>query len=97
MEKNTANKSELFDGQEREHAYYRAVVAKDTRFDGVFFTGIKTTGIYCRPVCSAKTPRASSCVFFSSAAAAEAGARPRPLPATIVHNFGDWLFSHHML
>ncbi|MDO8701101.1 MAG: Ada metal-binding domain-containing protein, partial [Undibacterium sp.] len=41
---------------EREQAYYRAVVAKDTRFDGVFFTGIKTTGIYCRPVCSAKTP-----------------------------------------
>ena len=58
-------------------AYYRAVVAKDTRFDGIFFTGVKTTGIYCRPVCSAKTPRASSCVFFTSAAAAEAnGYRP---------------------
>ena len=57
--------------------YYRAVVAKDTRFDGVFFTGVRTTGIYCRPVCSAKTPRASSCVFFSSTAAAEAnGFRP---------------------
>lgn len=58
-------------------AYYRAVVAKDTRFDGVFFTGVKTTGIYCRPVCSAKTPRAASCEFFTSAAAAEAsGYRP---------------------
>jgi AraC family transcriptional regulator of adaptative response / DNA-3-methyladenine glycosylase II len=56
---------------------YRALAAKDARFDGVFFTGVKTTGIYCRPVCSAKTPRASSCVFFSTAAAAEAaGFRP---------------------
>lgn len=56
---------------------YRALAAKDTRFDGVFFTGITTTGIYCRPVCTVKTPRASSCRFFSSAAAAEAaGFRP---------------------
>jgi AraC family transcriptional regulator of adaptative response / DNA-3-methyladenine glycosylase II len=56
---------------------YRALAAKDARFDGVFFTGVKTTGIYCRPVCSAKTPRVSSCVFFSTAAAAEAaGFRP---------------------
>lgn len=56
---------------------YRALAAKDTRFDGVFFTGVKTTGIYCRPVCTVKTPRASSCLFFSSAAAAEAaGFRP---------------------
>lgn len=56
---------------------YRALAAKDTRFDGVFFTGVKTTGIYCRPVCTVKTPRESSCLFFSSAAAAEAaGFRP---------------------
>lgn len=57
--------------------YYRALMAKDTRFDGVFFTGVKTTGIYCRPVCTVRTPRESSCLFFSSAAAAEAaGFRP---------------------
>jgi AraC family transcriptional regulator of adaptative response / DNA-3-methyladenine glycosylase II len=56
---------------------YRALVAKDARFDGIFFTGVKTTGIYCRPVCSVKTPRESSCEFFGSAAAAEAaGFRP---------------------
>lgn len=62
--------------QQRE-SYYRALMAKDTRFDGVFFTGVKTTGIYCRPICSVKTPRASSCEFFTSAAAAEAaGFRP---------------------
>ncbi len=57
--------------------YYRALAAKDARFDGVFFAGITTTGIYCRPICRVKTPRASSCVFFSSQAAAEAaGFRP---------------------
>lgn len=56
---------------------YRALAAKDTRFDGVFFTGVKTTGIYCRPVCTVKTPRESSCLFFGTAAAAEAaGFRP---------------------
>ncbi len=56
---------------------YRALLARDTRFDGVFFTGVKTTGIYCRPVCRVKTPRESSCTFFPNAAAAEAaGYRP---------------------
>lgn len=56
---------------------YRALAARDARFDGVFFTGVKTTGIYCRPVCTVKTPRESSCLFFGSAAAAEAaGFRP---------------------
>ena len=89
----------ILDEGEREQAYYRAVVAKDTRFDGVFFTGVKTTGIYCRPVCSAKTPRASSCLFFSSAAAAEAGGfrpclrcRPELAPYALQQNlaFGVW-------
>ena len=56
---------------------YRALAARDSRFDGVFFTGVKSTGIYCRPVCSAKTPQAKSCAFFSTAASAEqAGFRP---------------------
>ena len=56
---------------------YRALVARDARFDGLFFTGVKTTGIYCRPVCAVRAPRRSSCVFFRSAAAAEAaGFRP---------------------
>jgi AraC family transcriptional regulator of adaptative response / DNA-3-methyladenine glycosylase II len=58
-------------------ACYRALLARDTRFDGVFFTGVKTTGIYCRPVCTVKSPRASSCLFFPNAATAEAaGYRP---------------------
>lgn len=56
---------------------YRALAARDRRFDGIFFTGVKSTGIYCRPVCSAKTPLPKSCAFFSTAAGAEhAGFRP---------------------
>jgi AraC family transcriptional regulator of adaptative response / DNA-3-methyladenine glycosylase II len=56
---------------------YRALAAHDTRFDGVFFVGVRTTGIYCRPVCTARTPRRSSCRFFESAPLAEkAGFRP---------------------
>ncbi len=52
-------------------ACYRALVAHDARFDGAFFVGVKTTGIYCRPVCRARTPRRESCVFFLRAALAE--------------------------
>lgn len=58
-------------------SFYRAVLARDRRFDGVFFVGVSTTKIYCRPICTVKTPRRSSCSFHASAAAAEkAGFRP---------------------
>ena len=51
--------------------------ARDSRFDGRFFVGVKTTGIYCRPVCPVKLPRAENVCFYESAAAAsEAGYRP---------------------
>ncbi|UQV17865.1 hypothetical protein MU852_13800 [Brevundimonas albigilva] len=53
---------------------WRAVVARDARFDGRFFTGVTSTGIYCRPVCPARTPRRENVTFHPSAAAAEAGA-----------------------
>lgn len=56
---------------------YRAVLARDVRFDGRFFTAVKTTGVYCRPVCPARAPKLLNCVFLPSAAAAqEAGYRP---------------------
>ena len=56
---------------------YRAVTARDPRFDGLFFTAVKTTGIYCRPVCPARTPKRTSCTFYRTAASAErAGFRP---------------------
>ena len=50
---------------------YNALSARDTRFDGVFFVGVTSTGIYCRPICPVKTPKAANCRFFESAAAAE--------------------------
>jgi AraC family transcriptional regulator of adaptative response / DNA-3-methyladenine glycosylase II len=56
---------------------YQALLTHDVRFDGVFFVGVSTTGIYCRTVCTAKTPRRENCAFYPSAAAAErAGFRP---------------------
>lgn len=58
-------------------AYYSILKAKDARFDGRFFVGVASTGIYCRPVCRAKLPKAENCTFYDSAAAAEhAGFRP---------------------
>jgi AraC family transcriptional regulator of adaptative response / DNA-3-methyladenine glycosylase II len=58
-------------------ACYRAISARDARFDGRLFTGVKTTGIYCRPVCPARTPKSENVRFFATAAAAqEAGFRP---------------------
>ena len=56
---------------------YRALRSRDDRFDGRFFTAVVTTGVYCRPVCPARTPRAENCRFFAhAAAAAAAGFRP---------------------
>ncbi|WP_240523271.1 DNA-3-methyladenine glycosylase 2 family protein [Polaromonas sp. AER18D-145] len=58
-------------------ACYLALKARDARFDGRFFTGVTSTGIYCRPVCSVKTPKRENCRFFGHAAQAEnAGFRP---------------------
>jgi AraC family transcriptional regulator of adaptative response / DNA-3-methyladenine glycosylase II len=51
---------------------YRAVLGRDRRFDGVFYTCVKTTGIYCRPSCPAVTPQQRNVVFYVTAAAAQA-------------------------
>ncbi|HTZ58355.1 MAG TPA: AlkA N-terminal domain-containing protein [Acidobacteriaceae bacterium] len=56
---------------------YRALQSRDPRFDGLLWVGVTSTGIYCRPVCPARTPGFVNCRFFASAAAAqEAGFRP---------------------
>lgn len=52
-------------------ACHAALVARDARFDGLFFVGVATTGIYCRPICPARTPGRARCSFHRSAAAAE--------------------------
>ncbi len=55
----------------------RARLARDPRFDGLFFIGVLSTGIYCRPICPARSPKPENIVYFpSAAAAAEAGLRP---------------------
>ncbi|MCB1017719.1 MAG: DNA-3-methyladenine glycosylase 2 family protein, partial [Acidimicrobiales bacterium] len=51
---------------------YRAVQSRDPRFDGWFFTAVRSTGIYCRPSCPAVTPKAANVSFHATAAAAQA-------------------------
>ena len=69
----------MTDVQLRDPAFterYRAIAARDSRFDGQFYTAVRTTGIYCRPSCPARTPKAENVSFYlTSAAAHEAGFR----------------------
>ena len=53
-------------------ARYEAMLARDPRFDGVFFVGVSTTGVYCRPICPARTPGRGRCAFFATPVQAEA-------------------------
>ena len=73
---------------------YDALVARDAAFDGLFFVGVKTTGIFCRPVCPARKPRRENVAWFPDALAAEkagfrACKRCRPLEAPGRHP--DWV------
>lgn len=71
------NSLELDDAHDPQDARYLALKARDARFDGSFFTGVTSTGIYCRPVCAVRTPKRENCRFFDLAAQAEhAGFRP---------------------
>jgi AraC family transcriptional regulator of adaptative response / DNA-3-methyladenine glycosylase II len=54
-------------------AFWQMLRARDARFDGRFFVGVTSTGIYCRPICTARTPRRENCRFFTTAAGAEGG------------------------
>ncbi len=72
---------------------YRAIDARDSRFDGQFYTAVRTTGIYCRPSCPARTPKAANVTFYeTSAAAHDAGYRackrclPEAVPGTPAWN-----------
>nr|WP_265593407.1 AlkA N-terminal domain-containing protein [Verrucomicrobium sp. BvORR034] len=64
---NNPEGSSLIDDQ----AAYQALTSHDPRFDGVFFVGVTSTGVYCRPICPAKVPMLKNCRFFGSAEAAE--------------------------
>jgi AraC family transcriptional regulator, regulatory protein of adaptative response / DNA-3-methyladenine glycosylase II len=61
----------------RRRVCYRALESRDARFDGRIFVGVASTGVYCRPICPARTPKFEYCSFYPSAAGAqEAGFRP---------------------
>jgi AraC family transcriptional regulator, regulatory protein of adaptative response / DNA-3-methyladenine glycosylase II len=77
-----------------DHGYYLALKARDARFDGHFFTGVVSTGVYCRPVCKVRTPKLANCRFFALAAQAEAAGfrpcmrcRPELAPSTNANAF----------
>jgi AraC family transcriptional regulator of adaptative response / DNA-3-methyladenine glycosylase II len=50
---------------------YAAMQSRDARFDGAFFVGVTSTGIYCRPICKVRIPKFENCRFFTHAAVAE--------------------------
>lgn len=77
MASGSIRKRYLHDMPPDDNACYDALKARDHRFDGLFFVGVLSTGIYCRPVCPARTPKRANCRFFTTAAAAEkSGLRP---------------------
>jgi len=47
--------------------YYQALINKDSRYEGIFFVGVKTTGVFCRPTCPARKPKFENCEFFATA------------------------------
>jgi len=62
---------------DQDRRLYAALSARDARFDGVFFVGVTSTGIYCRPICPARTPKQKNCRFFDTPQEAEhEGFRP---------------------
>ena len=63
--------------EKENHSLYEIFKSKDERFDGKFFIGVSSTGIYCRPVCKAKLPKEENCTYYTTPAEAEAdGYRP---------------------
>jgi AraC family transcriptional regulator, regulatory protein of adaptative response / DNA-3-methyladenine glycosylase II len=77
-------------------ACYRAITSRDARFDGRFFTAVTSTGIYCRPICPAQTPKRANVRFYATAAAAEAAGfraclrcRPHLAPGSLQPIGGD--------
>jgi AraC family transcriptional regulator, regulatory protein of adaptative response / DNA-3-methyladenine glycosylase II len=71
------NSGQLDSMQLNPEACYSAMLARDRRFDGQFFVGVTSTGIYCRPVCKVRIPKSSNCLFFGHSALAEQkGFRP---------------------
>ena len=54
----------------QQQLYYQALLQKNSQFEGLFYVGVKTTGVFCRPTCSARKPKFTNCEFFETAKAA---------------------------
>lgn len=52
---------------ELKHEFYQALLSKDTQYEGVFYVGVKTTGVFCRPTCPARKPKYENCEFYRTA------------------------------
>ena len=55
---------------------YRALIERDSSYEGVFYLGVRTTGIFCRPTCPAKKPKQENVEFFGSTREALTASRP---------------------
>ena len=53
--------------EKNKQEYYIEFLAKNTEYEGVFYVGVKTTGIFCRPTCAARKPKFENCEFFKAA------------------------------
>ncbi len=51
----------------KKHEYYQALLDKNVEYEGIFFVGVKTTGVFCRPTCPARKPKFTNCEFFATA------------------------------
>jgi len=54
----------MIESNDQKRLYYNALLDKNTEFDGVFFAGIKTTGVFCHPSCTARKPKFENCEFY---------------------------------
>jgi AraC family transcriptional regulator of adaptative response/methylated-DNA-[protein]-cysteine methyltransferase len=52
---------------DRKHEYYRALIDKNSEYEGIFYVGVKTTGVFCRPTCPARKPKFENCEFYGTA------------------------------
>ena len=52
---------------ELQREYYQALVEKRSEYEGIFYVGVKTTGVFCRPTCPARKPKFENCEFFGTA------------------------------
>ena len=70
---------------DRKKEFYKALMDKNSHYEGFFFVGVKTTGVFCRPTCPARKPKFENCEFFQTAQEALlASYRPEALQAAFV-------------